>query len=200
MASYGNSGASLRLGVLLALLLQCALAAAGGMITCERLSRSTCAFAVSSAGARCVLEKEMGAGEDGGEERHVCRTSSIRADAGLSGWIETDDCVDACGLERVTLGISSDSLLESRFTEKLCSPRCYQGCPNVVDLYFNLAAGEGVFLPKLCEEQNTKTNVRRVMAEMRSSGIVAPGPEPGSLRAASPAQSETLLADGPSQA
>lgn len=145
MASYGNSGASLRLGVLLALLLQCALAAAGGMITCESLSRSTCAFAfaVSSAGARCVLEKEMGAGEDGGEERHVCRTSSIRADAGLSGWIETDGCVEACGLERVTLGISSDSLLESRFTEKLCSPQCYQGCPNVVDLYFNLAAGEG---------------------------------------------------------
>ncbi|MQL76067.1 hypothetical protein Taro_008456 [Colocasia esculenta] len=144
MASYGNSGASLRLGVLLALLLQCALAAAGGMITCESLSWSTCAFAfaVSSAGARCVLEKEMGAGEDGGEERHVCRTSSIRADAGLSGWIETDGCVEACGLERVTLGISSDSLLESRFTEKLCSPQCYQGCPKVVDLYFNLAAGE----------------------------------------------------------
>lgn len=141
-STYGNCGACLRLGLLLAfLILQGALAAAGG-ITCDGLSRSTCAFAVSSAGARCVLEKEVGVA--GGEEEYVCRNSAIQTGVGLSGWIETDDCVEACGLKRGTLGISSDSLLEPRFTEKLCSPPCYQGCPNVVDLYFNLAAGEGI--------------------------------------------------------
>lgn len=32
----------------------------------------------------------------------------------------------------------------------------------------------GVFLPKLCEVQGT--NARRGMAELKSSGIVAPGP------------------------
>ncbi|GJT58529.1 putative PAR1 protein [Tanacetum coccineum] len=60
----------------------------------------------------------------------------------------------SCGLNRNVLGISSDSLLESKFTQKLCSTQCYNGCPNIVDLYFNLAAGE----------------------EIRSSGFVAPGP------------------------
>uniref|UniRef100_A0A1D1YII9 tRNA modification GTPase MnmE n=1 Tax=Anthurium amnicola TaxID=1678845 RepID=A0A1D1YII9_9ARAE len=194
MASNEYSCAAiLRLGLLLTFFLQGVL---GGTITCERLSQTACAFAVSSAGARCVLEKQIGRG---GSEEYVCRTSAIRA-ARLSGWIETDDCVEACGVDRASLGISSDSLLESRFTQKLCSPRCYQACPNIVDLYFNLAAGEGMFLPKLCEEQNGRTNVRRVMAEMRSSGMVAPGPEPGKLQAAAPAKSATLLASGPSQA
>ncbi|KAJ6410825.1 hypothetical protein OIU84_007559 [Salix udensis] len=74
-----------------------------------------------------------------------------------------------------SLGISSDSLLESRFAQQLCSPQCYDSCPNVVDLYFNLAAAEGVFLPVLCAAQ--EGNVRRgLMADIKSSGFVAPGP------------------------
>lgn len=77
-----------------------------------------------------------------GDEAYTCRTSDIEADK-LKDIIETDHCVKACGLDRKTLGISSDSLLESRFTNQLCSPTCYNGCLNVVDLYFNLAAGEG---------------------------------------------------------
>ncbi|KAF5480413.1 hypothetical protein F2P56_001166 [Juglans regia] len=141
-----------------------------GGITCENLEQDTCAFAVSSSGKRCVLEKHV---KRNGEEAYTCRTSEIEADK-MKELIETDQCIKACGLDRKTLGISSDSLLESRFTQKLCSPQCYESCPNVVDLYFNLAAGEGVFLPKLCE---TQTNPRRVMSEqIRSSGFVAPGP------------------------
>ncbi|KAL0317790.1 UNVERIFIED_CONTAM: hypothetical protein Sangu_2193300 [Sesamum angustifolium] len=93
----------------------------------------------------------------------------------LKNWIETDACIDACGLDRSALGISSDSLLESRFVSKLCSQQCYHGCPNVVDLYFNLAAGEGAYLPKLCVAQGAKA--RREMAEIKSSGYVAPAPE-----------------------
>ncbi|KAK6155697.1 hypothetical protein DH2020_009945 [Rehmannia glutinosa] len=61
------------------------------------------------------------------------------------------------------------------FCRKLCSKECYGNCPNIVDLYFNLAAGEGVYLPKLCEAQGA--NVRREMTEIKSSGYVTPAPE-----------------------
>ena len=144
-----------------------------GGIECEHLRQDTCSFAVSSAGKRCVLEKHV---KRSGEEAYTCRTSEIEADK-IKDHIEIDHCVKACNLDRKSLGISSDALLESRFTQKLCSPQCYDSCPNVVDLYFNLAAGEGVFLPKLCEVEGA--NGRRRMAEFRSSGIVAaPGPVP----------------------
>ncbi|MFS7893847.1 hypothetical protein Hanom_Chr00s107519g01806361 [Helianthus anomalus] len=33
--------------------------------------------------------------------------------------------------------------------QKLCTTQCYNGCPNIVDLYVNLAVGEGVYLPSL---------------------------------------------------
>ena len=114
----------------------------GGAIECENLNKDSCAFAVSSSGKRCVLEKSV---RRGGEEVYVCRASEIKADK-VKDWVETDECVEACGLDRKALGISSDSLLESHFTQKLCSTKCYDGCPNVVDLYFNLAAGEGTIL------------------------------------------------------
>ncbi|GJU80753.1 putative PAR1 protein [Tanacetum coccineum] len=141
-----------------------------GSIACENLNKDSCAFAVSSGGKRCVLEKSV---RRSGEEVFVCSTSQIDTDK-LTNWIETDECLEACGLNRNVLGISSDSLLESKFTQKLCSTQCYNGCPNIVDLYFNLAAGEGVYLPSLCQTQGD--NKRRGMSEIRSSGFVAPGP------------------------
>ncbi|MBA0768108.1 hypothetical protein Gotri_016940 [Gossypium trilobum] len=95
----------------------------------------------------------------------------------INNWIEIDKSVKACRLGRKSFGILSDSLLKSRFTEMLCSRQCYNSCPNVADLYFNLAAGESVFLPKLCEAQGA--NTQRGLAEIRSSGIVAPGPASG---------------------
>lgn len=161
------------LAILALALFSFCLQATRGEITCEHLDENTCAYAVSSTGKRCVLEKHV---KRSGEEEYTCRTSEIEADK-INNCIETDQCVKACGLDRKSFGISSDSLLESRFTEMLCSPQCYNSCPNVVDLYFNLAAGEGVFLPKLCEAQGA--NARRGMAEIRSSGLVAPGPAGG---------------------
>lgn len=140
------------------------------MIKCENLEKTQCAFAVSSSGKRCVLEKQV---KRSGNEAFTCRTSKIEAD-NLHNIVETEECVKGCGLDRNTFGISSDSLLDTTFTRKLCSSRCYNQCPNVVDLFFNIAAGEGVFLPKLCEAEGG--NVRREMSEMRSSGIVAPAP------------------------
>ncbi|XP_027925104.1 uncharacterized protein LOC114182437 [Vigna unguiculata] len=141
-----------------------------GEVECERLSEDTCAFAVSREGKRCVLEKRV---KRSGEEAYTCRTSEIETET-QNGHIETEECIKGCGLDRKSFGISSDSLLEVGFTKTLCSPHCYQNCPNIVDLYFNLAAGEGVFLPQLCASHGA--NARRQTAEIRSSGTVAPGP------------------------
>lgn len=158
-----------------------------GEITCEHLDQDTCAYAISSSGKRCVLEKSV---KRTGEEAYTCRTSEIDADR-LRNWIETDQCIKACGLDRKSLGISSDSLLESRFAQQLCSPQCYDSCPNVVDLYFNLAAAEGVFLPGLCEAQ--EGNVRRgLMADIKSAGFVAPGPVKAVKYAYAPAPVEPV--------
>ncbi|XP_022734597.1 uncharacterized protein LOC111288096 [Durio zibethinus] len=167
-----TSNRSLKIVLALSIFAFC-LQATLGEITCEHLDQDTCAYAVSSTGKRCVLEKHV---KRSGEEELTCRTSEIEADK-IKNWIESDQCVKACGLDRKSFGISSDSLLESGFTEMLCSPQCYNNCPNAVDLYFNLAAGEGVFLPKLCEAQGA--NARRGMAEIQSSGWVAPGPASG---------------------
>lgn len=175
MASSNRLIASAFIALALALCVQ----TAHGNIACEDLKEDSCAYAVSSSGKRCVLEKHV---RRSGEEKFTCRASEIDADK-LKDWIETDQCIKACGLDRHALGISSDSLLEPQFTQKLCSPPCYRSCPNIVDLYFNLAAGEGVYLPKLCEGQ--KAHARREMAEIKSSGIVAPGPESDGVKAVS---------------
>ncbi|KAK6778382.1 hypothetical protein RDI58_025100 [Solanum bulbocastanum] len=74
----------------------------------------------------------------------------------------------ACGVDRNSVGISSDALLEAQFAAKLCSPACYKNCDNIVDLYFHLAAGEGVFLPELCKKQ--KNGPHRTMIELSSNG------------------------------
>ncbi|XP_065869679.1 uncharacterized protein [Euphorbia lathyris] len=156
----------------LALALLLCLQATLGEIICEHLDQDTCSYAISSTGKRCVLEKNV---RRSGEELYSCATSEIEADR-LKNWIETDQCIKACGLDRKSLGISSDSLVESTFTQRLCSPQCYDSCPNIVDLYFNLAAGEGVFLPKLCEATSEENTRRGLLAGIKSSGLVAPGP------------------------
>ncbi|KAK6943559.1 PAR1 [Dillenia turbinata] len=149
-----------------------------GEIVCEDLPTDVCAFTISSSGKRCLLENQVG---NNGETEYQCRTSEVVVER-MAEYMETDECVSACGVDRNSVGISSDSLLEPQFTAKLCSPACYQNCPNIVDLYFNLAAGEGVFLPDLCEAQ--RTNPHRSMLVILSSGAAeasvpaAPAPAP----------------------
>ncbi|XP_072974841.1 uncharacterized protein [Typha angustifolia] len=121
-----------------------------GDIACERLDVSTCAYAVSSLGLRCLLEKQVK--RAGLQEVLVCQTSRIEAE-GIKNYIESDACIEACQLNRYAVGISTDSLLDAKFIRKLCSTKCYNSCPNIADLYFNLAAGEGVYLPNLCENE-----------------------------------------------
>lgn len=110
-----------------------------GEMVCEDLPNDVCAFSIGSSGKRCLLETY--ATRDGTVE-YQCRTSEVVVER-MADYLETDECVKACGVDRNSVGISSDALLEPQFTAKLCSPACYQQCPNIVDLYFNLAAGEG---------------------------------------------------------
>nr|CAD1819391.1 unnamed protein product [Ananas comosus var. bracteatus] len=170
MASSSLANMGLALLFSLSLLLPSAL---GAGVVCEELPQDLCAFSISWESKRCLLESAPRSGGAGTE--YQCRTSEVTVGR-MSDWIETDECVRACGVDRSTVGISSDSLLDPRFTSNLCSPSCYHNCPNIVDLYFNLAAGEGVFLPDLCETQ--RSNPRRAMAELLSSGA-APGPVSG---------------------
>ncbi|ONK62118.1 uncharacterized protein A4U43_C07F540 [Asparagus officinalis] len=108
-------------------------------VICDDLPQDLCAFAVSSSSKRCVLESYQNSGKP---TEYQCRTSEVVVER-MKDHIETDQCVKACGVDRKSVGISSDSLLEPQFAGKLCSPECHQNCPNIVDLYFNLAAGEG---------------------------------------------------------
>lgn len=109
---------------------------------CEDLSVGLCAYSVSSSGKRCSLETYESIE---GTIEYQCKTSEVLVtNIDIVNLIESDECISACGADRNSVGISSDSLLESTFTSKLCSQECHQKCPNIVDLYYNLALGEGI--------------------------------------------------------
>nr|GLL46021.1 uncharacterized protein LOC109174906 [Ipomoea trifida] len=160
--------ASMKLSLVLVLLLACTLSLQGVIadIICENLPINVCAFSVSSIGKRCVLENLI---KNKGEVEYQCKTSDVVVGSSMAEYIETDNCVKACGVNRKSIGISSDSLLEPTFTSKLCSSACYNNCPNIVELYFNLAAGEGAYLPDLCEKQRVVSQ-RRDMIQLQSDG------------------------------
>ncbi|KAI4377113.1 hypothetical protein MLD38_014797 [Melastoma candidum] len=150
--------------IAIAFLTQCA----SGYLICEQLPTGLCSYAIASKGRRCVLENLL---TKDGRMQLECKTSTVTVEF-IDQWIETDYCVKACGLDRKSVGISSDDLLRRSFTLRLCSSNCHQNCPNIVDLYFNLALAEGGFLPDICDSER---NPRRVMTEIRSSGA-ASGP------------------------
>ncbi|KAD3336219.1 hypothetical protein E3N88_31738 [Mikania micrantha] len=141
-----------------------------GVIIWEDLSKDNCSFAISSYQHRCVLEDFE---DKRGNVEYQCRTSEVTVEI-ISGYIETDHCVRACGVNRNATGISSDVLLDRNSIATLCSRPCYQNCPNIIDLHFNLAIGEGVSLPDLCEQQRSHPN--RAMIELLSSSAVADAP------------------------
>ncbi|KAJ4725674.1 PAR1-like protein [Melia azedarach] len=109
--------------------------ALGGII-CEQLPLELCSFSVSGSGKRCLLENY--AATDG-TMTYQCKTSEVVVDV-IHDWIETDVCINSCGVDRKSVGISSDSLLQPQFTAKLCSDACYQNCPNIVNLYIQLGS------------------------------------------------------------
>ncbi|KAL9334105.1 hypothetical protein Peur_074244 [Populus x canadensis] len=138
-----------------------------GELVCEQLPVGICSYSIATSGKRCLLENFPT--KDGGD-KYQCKTSEVVVGIVLNEWIEIDECITACGLSRNTVGISSDSLLQPQFLTKLCSKSCSQACPNIVDLYSNLALAEGVYLPNLC------ASPRRAMYQTRSNGDAAPAP------------------------
>eukprot|EP01018_Ginkgo_biloba_P016535 Gb_37137 [translate_table: standard] len=156
--------AAVSLSLLLALL---GLQGVLGGLECEKLPAQMCAFSVSATGARCVLEKYV---MKNGSVEYECQSSEIIAEKVME-WIESEECMEACGLERMSVGVSSDALLEPHFTDKLCSPQCQNNCPNIVDLYLNLAAGEGIYLPHLCEAHRAKSRqlISKMLSEAKTS-------------------------------
>ncbi|WVZ17609.1 hypothetical protein V8G54_010591 [Vigna mungo] len=65
-------------------------------MACEDLPKEVCAFSIASSGKRCLLETEKAA--DGGVE-YQCRTSEVVVER-MADYIETDQCVEACGVDR----------------------------------------------------------------------------------------------------
>ncbi|GLJ38096.1 hypothetical protein SUGI_0775520 [Cryptomeria japonica] len=184
------SGKAIEVAIILALLGMLSVLVLGeGGVECEKLPIEMCAFSVSSSGARCVLEKKYSSTSEGSIE-YQCQSSGIIAEE-LKEWIESEDCLQSCGLQRMSVGMSTDDLFEnSDFTSKLCSSKCQNRCPNIVNLYQNLAAGEEIYLPHMCEARNTRnTRSRRMMIRTASApsvgglksfslgGASAPAPE-----------------------
>ncbi|KAJ7527145.1 hypothetical protein O6H91_16G039200 [Diphasiastrum complanatum] len=118
-----------------------------GHMECKDLQVKECAFAVSSNGERCVLEKYK---TRHGTPLYKCQTSIMMAENHME-WIETDECIQSCGVQRMSVGMSTDNLVDYDFADMLCSKSCQTNCLNIVDLYTKLAAGEGVYLPHLCD-------------------------------------------------
>ncbi|XP_024980906.1 uncharacterized protein LOC112517763 [Cynara cardunculus var. scolymus] len=137
-----------------------------GEIVCKELPVGVCSFSIESSGKRCVLEKYYESND--GAIGFQCKTSEVVV-KGMWEMIESDECTNACGVDRNSVGISSDSLLDPKLTAMICSTECYQNCPNIIDLYYNLALGEGVYLPELCNVQRTMPR-RRAMSQLLSSG------------------------------
>ncbi|KVH94664.1 uncharacterized protein LOC112517639 [Cynara cardunculus var. scolymus] len=140
---------------------------ATGEIMCDELAGAKCSFSIASSGKRCVLENYV---RNNGNVEYQCKTSEIHV-KNMKEWIESDECTNACGVDRMSVGISSDSLLDPRFLSKICSSSCYENCPNIVDLYHNLAIGEGVFLSNLCDVQRRMP--RHAMTQLLSSGAAS---------------------------
>ncbi|MCO5569889.1 hypothetical protein L7F22_023603 [Adiantum nelumboides] len=137
---------------------------------CEDLPVETCAFAVSSTGTRCVLEMHV---PKHGVSEYKCQTSSIMAEQPTE-LIESDNCIKSCGLQRVSVGFSTDALLENEFVRKLCLSDCRSSCPNINDLYTKLALGEGIHLDSMCDaiqENAIKEKTRRHLRAQASAQL-----------------------------
>eukprot|EP00250_Pteridium_aquilinum_P005349 c15457_g1_i3 orf=95-613(-) len=153
--------------ILFAILFASLASGISGKMLCEDLPVDFCAFSVSTTGSRCVLEKRI---LTNGNVEYECQTSQVVADM-FAEWMETDECIQSCGLDRMSVGISSDALVERGFAKALCSHDCQSNCPNVIDLFTNVAAGEGVALKQVCEVQAKAT--RREMGQVGWASLSA---------------------------
>ncbi|XP_002993113.2 uncharacterized protein LOC9652438 [Selaginella moellendorffii] len=132
-------------------------------LECEELAVEDCAFAVSGLGSRCVLEKRV---LESKIVVYQCQTSPVLAERS-EAWIETDECLAACGLERMSVGISTDGIIRKEFLSRWCSSQCQANCPNVVDLFTKLASGEDIHLPHICN--SIRPSSRKLIGESLSA-------------------------------
>ncbi|XP_015086198.1 uncharacterized protein LOC107029319 [Solanum pennellii] len=142
-----------------------------GELLCEELPVEMCALSIASDGKRCVLESRPS--EEGNIEVECQTSEAFASNKMLQEYIETDECVGACGVDRQSLGLSSDALVDSKFVAKLCSHHCYNNCPNIIDLYSSVASAEGLSLPKMCASQKTRPRRGMSQSAFRSSGAAA---------------------------
>lgn len=146
------------------------LARADFQLECSMLPAEECAFAVSYTGNRCVLDKALRS------DHYTCETSNVKAgeDSPVE-YVESNECVQACGVDRMTVGFSTDELTSHAFITKMCSRQCRNNCANLVDIYSNIIAGEGLTLSEFCGEQRRAQLIasRRLI----DSAALAPGAE-----------------------
>ncbi|CAM6100472.1 unnamed protein product [Calypogeia fissa] len=89
-----------------------------------------------------------------GSSSCATQTSNVKAgDKGLVEYIESNECVEACRVDRMTIGFSTDELTSNSFIKKLCSRACRNTCVNLIDIYSNIIVGEGLTLSEFCGEQ-----------------------------------------------
>ncbi|KAK9120617.1 hypothetical protein Syun_018234 [Stephania yunnanensis] len=132
---------------------------------------------------RCVLVKYYAYDyvESRTVTKFVCRSSGVFV-PNMFNWVETQKCIKACGVERHSIGMSYAELLwQPKFMKSLCCPSCYYECPNIVDLFFNLAVGEvgvakrgnrnGGQYARKDGQRVSKCNWRRFWAEKKRSTI-----------------------------
>ncbi|CAN1150659.1 hypothetical protein LINPERPRIM_LOCUS18080 [Linum perenne] len=143
-----------------------------GDLVCEELPVDKCAYSISESGKRCVLENYI---SRNGMVNYQCKTSEVVVD-NMKDMIESEECIKACGVDRNTVGISSDYLLTRKFVSQLCSRPCFQSCPNIVDLYSNLALAEGMDLYGMC----SRGIRRRSLFQPKSSSDTGAGAAEGS--------------------
>ncbi|CAL1402172.1 unnamed protein product [Linum trigynum] len=138
-----------------------------GDLICEELPVELCAYSISDTGKRCVLENYLARK---GMVKYQCKTSEVVMET-MSGWIEAEACINDCGLDRNVVGISSDYLLSPNFVAKLCSQPCFSYCPNILDLYSNLAQAEGMNLHDICIRGNAVSRRALYILPKSSGGV-----------------------------
>ncbi|GAA0159047.1 hypothetical protein LIER_15925 [Lithospermum erythrorhizon] len=149
-----------------------------GQLVCEELPVGMCSYSIDSSRYRCVLETFELADET---TILQCKKSQVLVTI-MKEHIESDHCIRACGLDRFSVGISTDSLADHESVKSLCSFDCYQNCPNIIDLFVNLALAEGSPLNARCKNHQLRSRAsaarRRAMQLLKASGpsVVASDP------------------------
>ncbi|CAL1402176.1 unnamed protein product [Linum trigynum] len=119
-----------------------------GDLICEELPVELCAYSISDTGKRCVLENYLA--RKG--MRHASTTAALT---------ETVSAIAS----------SSDYLLSPNFVAKLCSQPCFSYCPNILDLYSNLAQAEGMNLHDICIRGNAVSRSALYILPKSSGGV-----------------------------